>query len=139
MTERLTLSFSTLLLAAIALLPIAAILSETVTADGDISLRAYRVLLTSEGRLALLMGHSLQLSLLTASIATLIGVPLGILLGKTDLPLRGSLTLPLTAPLLIPPYVLAVAWFSILGRNGVFGGMLPDAWSQTISSAIFGL
>jgi iron(III) transport system permease protein len=61
------------------------------------------------------------------------------LLGKTDLPLRDSLTLLLTAPLLIPPYVLAVAWFSILGRNGVFGGMLPDAWSQTISSVFFGL
>jgi hypothetical protein len=85
------------------------------------------------------MGHSLQLSLLTASIATLIGVPLGILLGKTDLPLRGSLTLLLTAPLLIPPYVLAVAWFSILGRTGVLGGILPDAWSQKISSEFFGL
>jgi iron(III) transport system permease protein len=138
-TERLTLAFSTLLLAAIALLPIASILSETVTADGAFNLRAYHVLLTSEARLVLLMGHSLQLSLLTASIATLIGVPLGILLGKTDLPLRGSLTLLLTAPLLIPPYVLAVAWFSILGRTGVLGGILPDAWSQKISSEFFGL
>ena len=139
MTERLTLSFSTLLLAAIALVPIAAMLSETVTADGAFNLRAYHLLLTSEGKLILLMGRSLQLALLTASIATLIGVPLGILLGKTDLPLRGSLTLLLTAPLLIPPYVLAVAWFSILGRTGVFGGMLPDAWSQKISSEFFGL
>ena len=85
------------------------------------------------------MEHSLQLSLLTASIATLMGVPLGILLGKTDLPLRGSLTPLLTAPLLIPPYVLAVAWFSILGRTGVLGGILPDAWSQKISSVFFGL
>ena len=90
MTERLTLSFSTLLLAAIALLPIAAMLSETVTADGAFSLRAYHVLLTSEGKLIPLMGRSLQLALRTASIATLIGVPLGILLGKTDLRLRGS-------------------------------------------------
>ena len=77
--ERLTLTFSTLLLAAIALVPIAAMLSETVTADGAFNLRAYHLLLTSEARLVLLMGHSLQLSLLTASIATLIGVPLGIL------------------------------------------------------------
>ena len=138
--ERLTLAFSTLLLAAIALVPIAAMLSETVTADDAFNLRAYHLLLTSEARLVvLLMGHSLLLSLLTASIATLIGVPLGILLGKTDLPLRGSLTLLLTAPLLIPPYVLAVAWFSMLGRTGVFGGILPDAWSQKISSVFFGL
>jgi iron(III) transport system permease protein len=138
-TERLALALSTLLLAAIALLPIAAMLSESVTSDGAFSLRAYHLLQPSEGRLIVLMGHSLQLSLLTASIATLIGVPLGILLGKTDLPLRGSLTLLLTGPLLIPPYVLAVAWFSILGRAGAVGGILPDAWSQKISSEFFGL
>ena len=89
MTERLTLALSTLLLAAIGLSPIAAMLHKTVTANGVFDLQAYRTLLTSEGRLALLMGRSLQLSLLTASIATLVGVPLGVLLGKTDLPLRG--------------------------------------------------
>jgi ABC-type spermidine/putrescine transport system permease subunit II len=32
------------------------------------------------------MSHSLQLAFLTASLSTLIGVPLGVLLGKTDLP-----------------------------------------------------
>jgi iron(III) transport system permease protein len=114
-------------------------LQETVTANGVFDLRAYRMLLTSEGRLILLMGRSLQLSLSTASIATLIGVPLGVLLGKTDLPLRGSLTLLFTAPLLIPPYVLAVAWLSILGQTGVVGGILPDTWSRRISSEFFGL
>jgi iron(III) transport system permease protein len=61
------------------------------------------------------------------------------LLGKTDLPLRGALTLLFVAPLLIPSYVLAVAWFSILGRTGFLGKVLPDAWSQEISSAFFGL
>jgi iron(III) transport system permease protein len=85
------------------------------------------------------MGHSLQLSFLTAAISTLIGVPLGVLLGKTHLPLRGALTLLFVAPLLIPSYVLAVAWFSILGRAGLLGRVLPDAWSQEISSAFFGL
>jgi iron(III) transport system permease protein len=138
-TERLTLALATLLLVAIALFPIAAILNETVSADGAFSMRAYHLVLTSEGRLVPLMGRSLQLSLLTASIATLIGAPLGVLLGKTDLPLRASLTLLLTTPLLIPPYVLAVAWFSLLGRTGVFGHILPVAWSQMLSSDFFGL
>jgi ABC-type Fe3+ transport system permease subunit len=116
-TERLILIFATLLLAVIGLLPIAAMLRETVTADGGFSLNAYRALLRSEGPLAQLMGHSLQLSFLTASISTLIGVPLGVLLGKTDLPLRGFLTLLFAAPLLVPPYILAVAWFSIPRRS----------------------
>ena len=85
------------------------------------------------------MSHSLQLAFLTASLATLIGVPLGVLLGKTDLPWRGALTLVFAAPLLIPSYVLAVAWLSMVGRTGLLGGILPDAWSREIASAFFGL
>jgi iron(III) transport system permease protein len=114
-------------------------LRETLIANGQFSLDAYRALLAADGHFALLMEHSLELALLTASISTLIGVPLGVLLGKTDLPCRGALTLLFTAPLLIPSYVLAVAWNSILGRRGVIGGLLAGAWSQEISSAFFGL
>jgi iron(III) transport system permease protein len=138
-TERLTLTLATLVLAVSGLLPVAAMLRETLIADGGFSLDAYRALLTSKGQFFLLMGHSLQLSFLTAGISTLIGVPLGVLLGKTDLPLRGTLTLLLSTPLLIPSYVLAVAWFFILGRTGPLGKVLPDAWSQKISSEFFGL
>ena len=139
MTERLILILATLVLALIGLLPVAAMLKETLIADGSFSINAYRALLASDGQFGLLMGHSLQLSFLTAAISTLIGVPLGVLLGKTDLPLRGALTLLFTAPLLIPSYVLAIAWFSILGRTGLLGRVVPDAWSQEISSAFFGL
>jgi ABC-type Fe3+ transport system permease subunit len=138
-TERLTLIVATALLAAIGLLPVAGMLGLTVTGEGGFNLNAYRALFGSHDQLGVLMGHSLQLSLLTASISMLIGVPLGILLGKTDLPLRGSLTLLFAMPLLPPPYVLAIAWFSIVGRSGFLGGVLPDAWSQRISSAFFGL
>ena len=93
-------------LALIGLLPVAAMFKETLIADGRFSLDAYRALLASGGHLVLLMGHSLQLAFLTASLSTLIGVPLGVLLGKTDLPWRSALTLVFAAPLLIPSYVL---------------------------------
>jgi iron(III) transport system permease protein len=138
-TERLFLVVATLVLVAIGLLPVAAMLKETLIADGRFSLDAYRALLASDGHFALLMGHSLGLALLTASISTLIGVPLGVLIGKADLPGRGAFALLFTAPLLMPSYVLAVAWFSILGRTGLLSKILPDTWSQTISSAFFGL
>ena len=49
-------------------------LKESVTADGGFSLDGYRALLRSEGQLARLMAHSLALSLLTASVSTLVGV-----------------------------------------------------------------
>ena len=138
-TERLVLVAATLVLAAVGLLPVAAMLKETLIADGRFSLDAYRALLASGDHLALLMSHSLQLAFLTASLATLIGVPLGVLLGKTDLPWRGALTLVFAAPLLIPSYVLAVAWLSMVGRTGLLGGILPEAWSREIASAFFGL
>ena len=138
-TERVILALASLILAVIGLLPVAAMLKESVTADGGFSLDGYRALLGSEGQLARLMAHSLALSLLTASVSTLVGVALGVLLGKTDVPLRGSLTLLFTVPLLLRPYVLAVAWFSIVGRSGLLGAALPDLWSQKILLEFFGL
>src|SRR5262249_5378123 len=138
-TERVILALATLILAVIGLLPVAAMLKESVTADGGFSLDGYRALLGSEGQLAPLLAHSLALSLLSGSVSALGGVALGVLLGKTDLPLRGSLTLLFTVPLLLPPYVLAVAWFSILGRTGLLGAALPDSWLQKISLEFFGL
>ena len=101
-TERLVLVAATLVLAAVGLLPVAAMLKETLIADGRFSLEAYRALLASGDHLVLLMSHSLQLAFLTASLSTLIGVPLGVLLGKTDLPWRSALTLVFAAPVLIP-------------------------------------
>src|SRR5262249_35884062 len=134
-TERVILALATLILAVIGLLPVAAMLKETVTADGGFSLDGYRALLGSEGQLAPLMAPRLALSLLAAMVSTLVGVALG----KTDLPLCGSLTLLFTVPLLLPPYVLAMAWFSILGRTGLLGVALPDSWLQKISLEFFGL
>jgi iron(III) transport system permease protein len=138
-TERLVLLAATLVLAAIGLLPVAAMLKETLIADGRFSLDAYRAPLASADHLASLMGHSLELAVLTASFSTLIGVPLGVALGKTDLPWRGALTLVLAAPLAIPSYVVAVAWLPILGRTGLLGGFLPSPWSRDLGSAFFGL
>ena len=139
MTEPLVLLAATLVLAAIGILPVAAMLKQTLIADGRFSLDAYRALLASSDHLVLLMSHSLELGFLTAALSTLIGVPLGVVLGKTDLPWRGALTLVLAAPLAIPAYVLAVAWLPILARTGLLGGFLPDAWSREIGSAFFGL
>src|SRR5439155_13641841 len=41
---------------------------------------------------------------------TIIGAPLGLLLGRTDLPLRKIWIALLTFPLLLPPYLLAISW-----------------------------
>lgn len=139
MTERLTLTGAAVLLALIGLAPVAAMVAGSLHADGAWSLKAYQALLSSDGQRVALMGRSLMLSSMTAGFATMIGVPLGILLGKTDLPFRGALAVVFTLPLLIPSYIFAIAWFAILGRTGWLGGALPPALSQLVSSAFFGL
>jgi iron(III) transport system permease protein len=67
-----------------------------------------------------------------------VGAPLGVLLGKTDLPLRGAFTMFLTLPLLVPPYVVAIAWSAVLGSTGWIGRFLAPAMSEFLSSAFFG-
>ncbi|MFH0341560.1 MAG: ABC transporter permease, partial [Chromatiales bacterium] len=85
-----------------------------------------------------LLGQSLTLSSLTALCGTVIGVPLGILLGKTDLPLRYLFVVLFTLPLLLPPYLLAVAWSAALGREGWLSD-LTGASLAASSDWLFGL
>ena len=93
--------------------------ANTFYVAGEFSLTAYEALLASGKQLTLLMGRSVLLSVSVTFVAMVVGVPLGVLLGRTDLPLRGAFTMLLTLPLLIPPYVIAVAWFAVLGSSWV--------------------
>jgi iron(III) transport system permease protein len=116
--RRLTLIAAAVLLVVIGLLPVLMMVANSFVVDGVLSLKAYQALLASGRQQWVLMGHSLLLSLGVAFFATTVGVPLGILLGKTDLPFRRAFTVLLAVPLLIPPYVIAVAWFAVIGAGG---------------------
>ncbi|MBB4964844.1 molybdate ABC transporter permease subunit [Saccharothrix violaceirubra] len=74
---------------------------------------------------------ALRLSLLCASLATvvcvLLGVPLAWLLARGDVPGRGLLRALVTVPLVLPPVVGGVALLFVLGRRGLVGQYL-DAW-----------
>jgi iron(III) transport system permease protein len=137
--KRLTLAAAAVVLAAVGLLPVLAMVASTFFADGGFSLKAYRVFFASGKHSILLMGHSVLLSLFVTFFATVVGVPLGVLLGKTDLPLRRSFVVLFTLPLLIPPYVIAVAWFSALGKGSWIISALAPATSELLMSALFGL
>lgn len=75
--------------------------------------------------------QALRLSVLSASLATLIslvvGVPLAWVLARTQIRGRGLLRALVTVPLVLPPVVGGVALFLALGRRGVLGGPLYDA------------
>jgi iron(III) transport system permease protein len=79
-------------------------------------LRAYAGLLASEPQ-SMLFWNSFRLAASTA-IAAAVGVPLGIVLARTDLPFRCLLTMLFTIPLVLPPYVSAIAWFTFWGGMG---------------------
>jgi iron(III) transport system permease protein len=121
-SRRLVLSLAILALLAVGLAPVLVMFAQSVGVDGHISLGAYRDLL-STGRQWTLLGNSLVLSTLTAALTVTVGVPMGVLLARTDLPVRWIWTGLFTLPLLISPYILAVAWSDLLSRSGPLSGI----------------
>ncbi|MBO1337379.1 molybdate ABC transporter permease subunit [Streptomyces sp. VRA16 Mangrove soil] len=75
--------------------------------------------------------QALQLSLVCATLATLVsmvlGVPLAWLLARVEFPGRGLVRALVTLPLVLPPVVGGVALLMALGRNGIVGQWL-DSW-----------
>jgi iron(III) transport system permease protein len=137
--KRLTLATAAALLAVIGLLPVLAMVASSFYISGSFSLKAYQALLASSQQYALLLGRSMLLSFLTSALATVVGVPLGVLIGKSDLPWRGTFAVLFTVPLLIPPYLIAVAWGAIVGKGGWISQAFPSAASNLLSAAFFGL
>ncbi|GAA5085328.1 molybdate ABC transporter permease subunit [Nocardia iowensis] len=76
------------------------------------------------------VGQALRLSLLCASLATMIclvlGVPLAWLLARGEVPGRGVLRALVTVPLVLPPVVGGVALLFVLGRRGLIGQYLYE-------------
>jgi iron(III) transport system permease protein len=138
LAKRLTLTAAGVLLFVIGMLPVAAMVAKSFHVGGTLSLGAYRVL-WANGHLAVLMGHSLLLSFYVTVAAVAVGVPLGTVLGKTDLPLRRAFIMLFAVPLMIPPYVLALAWFAVLRAGGWIGGSGTPGAASSVSEVYFGL
>jgi iron(III) transport system permease protein len=109
--------------AVIVLLPILYMLVGSVFVDGHISLANYASILSQVRQLKLLF-NTVIIGLGTTLLALLIGVPLGFLIGRTDSHLRKALHYLYLAPLVIPPYMSAVAWTDLLGKAGVINKLL---------------
>jgi molybdate transport system permease protein len=79
---------------------------------------------------------ALRLSLVTASLATLLcvafGVPLAWLLARTDFPGRRVVRALVTVPLVLPPVVGGVALLLVFGRRGLIGSWLDSTFGITL-------
>ena len=87
--------------------------------------------LTSPG-----VGEALRLSLVSATLATavslVLGVPLAWVLARSRIRGRGVLRALVTVPLVLPPVVGGVALFLVLGRQGIVGRWLDEAFGITL-------
>jgi len=138
MSRRLFLGSIVASLFVIGLLPLLSMLGSSLFVDGHFTLSSYREVLRSSQQWTL-MGHSLLLSTLVTLSTIAVGVPLGLLFEKTDLPFRRLMTLLFTIPLLIPPYIFAVSWSDLLTSGSFAGLFLGESWIMKADGLLFGL
>jgi iron(III) transport system permease protein len=79
-----------------------------------------------DARQRMLLYNTTLLGVGAAALSTTIGAPLGITLARVPLRWKGGLRVVLAAPMLLPPYVLALAW-TYLGSGASFTYTLPAA------------
>lgn len=83
----------------------------------------------SERRQLGLLFNSLILGFGTSLFAVAIGVPLGFLIKRTDIYFSNYFKYLYLAPILIPPYINAIAWIDLLGKQGKLNLVLMRIFS----------
>ncbi len=89
-------------------------------------------------RALVLLANTVLLGLVVAALSGIAGTALAVLATKTDLPWRRGLGALLTLPLFLPPYVLALGWFTVLGREGLLAQIAGPAAAIRTSGLFFG-
>ncbi len=69
----------------------------------------------------MLLIRSLVLAGAVTACAVAIGAPLGFLVARTNLPGRRALWMLHAFPMFLPPFLIALGWFQLLGREGLLG------------------
>ncbi len=116
----------------LAFLPIAYLLVRALgAADGSLDL-------VFRARTVQVVGNTLVLALLVGIGAVALGLPIGLLTARTDLPFRRAVTVLAIVPLAVPSYVLAFAVIAMLGPNGTLAGLLEPLGVERLP-AIYGL
>ena len=136
----LTLGLAVTLFVLFCVLPVVYmfVVSLTDTA-GSFTLSNYRQLLI-EPRQRELMLTSIVLGVGAAIFATVLGAPLGLLFARAPLPAKRFLRIALIVPLVVPPYIMALAWVLLTGPVGLFaksiGRDFLSDWTYSLTGAI---
>src|SRR5688572_2954816 len=96
-------------------------------------------LLVLDARQRVLLSNSTLLAMTAAALSTLIGVPLGFGLARMPLRRKELLRVGLVAPVLLPPYVVALAWVYVGNSAGTVAAMtgrdLFSSWTYSLPAA----
>lgn len=129
---------ATVVFLASCVLPLISLLASSLAGSAMTS-STYAALLLDARQRSLLYNTTI-LGLATAALATLIGVPLGVALARTDLPWKPFVRILLAAPMLLPPYVAALAWVSLGGGAGlltqIVGHDVSSTWIYSLPGAV---
>jgi iron(III) transport system permease protein len=118
--ERHLVVLGALLVLAVAILPpFAHVLLQLVEASD-----AFRLLVSA--RLWGSLGRSVLLSAAVTAASVAVGVPLGVLLARARLPFLKFFIASHLAVAFLPPFLPALGWFHIFGREGLLGGDLTS-------------
>ncbi|MEW6267833.1 MAG: hypothetical protein AB1689_00880, partial [Thermodesulfobacteriota bacterium] len=109
------------LLAGIVALPLLVLLADAVPPLRDATPGERAALLGSLRSATGLLLTSSALAGCVAAVTLVLGVPLGIALARLDVPLARAALLLHCVPMFLPPFVLALGWFLVIGREGILG------------------
>lgn len=117
--QQLVLAAAAAVVLVTGLLPIASVVIN-VRVEADDEHLLLRVLGGLAGHLQLL-GWSAGVAAIVTGLALAMGIPLAVLLAKTDVRCGNALLALHAFPMFLPPYLLALGWFYLFGRSGSFG------------------
>ena len=87
-----------------------------------------------------LLGNTALLGVGTALLATLIGGPVGIALARVPLRRKALIRVLAATPILLPPYVLALAWIYVGSSRGLLVALMSldrlSEWTYSLTAAI---
>ena len=133
--ERLVVGLAAIVVLGAGFLPLVLAALELPLAGAEAAAHA-RAALAAPATWALLV-RSLALAASVATMAVALGVPLGALLAKTDIRGRQMAFLVHVFPMFLPPFLLALGWFHLLGRAGLLGGETTSRLLFSVAGVVF--
>ena len=117
------------------ILPVAYLFTTSLT-----GMHAAAAALLLDARQRTLFYNTTLLAVGVAALSTAIGAPLGITLARVPMKRKAAIRVGLAAPMLLPPYVVALAWIYLATTSG-FLTLLVDrdvmtSWTYSLPAAI---